>query len=242
MATTLDLEGREAGTRGHDIAARYIAAQFALAGVAPGAGNGSYLQPVNLLETIESGPEPEVTITTPGGRHPLKHGETAVVRGAIGGEAVHVKAPMVFVGYGMQDPASGFDDYRGLDVRGKIAVVLFGFPKGMNSEVGAHLRSEQGRVAALHGAAAVLAIPTRATAAAVPWERMREFGREPDTTWVGKDGKPFGHDRRVPARALIEPRAAAALFEGSGRTVDDILAEAEKDQPDDALIIDVMAE
>ena len=65
------LEGREAGTRGHDIAARYIAAQFALAGVAPGAGNGSYLQPVNLLETIESGPEPEVTITTPGGRHPI---------------------------------------------------------------------------------------------------------------------------------------------------------------------------
>ncbi|HZB26093.1 MAG TPA: M20/M25/M40 family metallo-hydrolase [Vicinamibacterales bacterium] len=222
------LEGREAGTRGHDIAARYIAAQFALAGVAPGAGDGGYLQPVNLLETIESGAAPEVTITTPGGRHTLKHGETTVVRGAIGGGPVHVKAPMVFVGYGMKDAASGFDDYRGLDVRGKIVVMLFGFPKGMNSEVGAHLRSEQGRVAALYGAAAVLAIPTRATIAAVPWERMREFWREPDTTWVGKDGKPFGHDRRVQARALVDPRAAAALFDGSPRSLDDILAEADQ--------------
>src|SRR5687768_5328912 len=68
------LEGREAGTRGHDIAARYVAAQFALAGVAPGAGNGSYLQPVELLETIESGRAPEATITTPRGPHTLKHG------------------------------------------------------------------------------------------------------------------------------------------------------------------------
>ena len=223
------LEGREAGTRGHDIAARYIAAQFALAGVEPGAGDGSYLQQVDLLETIESGPAAEVIITTPPGRQILKHGDTTVVRGAISGGDVSVKAPVVFAGYGMKDAASGYDDYRGLDVRGKIVVVLFGFPKGMNSEVGAHLRSEQGRVAALQGASAVLAVPTRATAAAVPWERMREFAREPDTTWVGKDGKPYGHDRRVQARALVDPRAAAALFDGSERSLDDILAEADRD-------------
>ena len=223
------LEGREAGTRGHDIAARYIAAQFSLAGVAPGAGSGGYLQQVSLVETIETGPAPSVSVTTPSGRQTLKQGETVVVRGAIGGGPVSVKAPLVFVGFGMKDAVSGYDDYRGVDVRGKIAVVLFGFPKGMNSEIGAHLRSEQGRVAAMHGASAVLAIPTRAMAAAVPWELMRGFARDPDTTWVGKDGKPYGHDRRVPARALVDPGAAAALFEGSGRSLEDILAEADKD-------------
>lgn len=49
----------------------------------------------------------------------------------------------MFVGYGMADAAVGYDDYQDLDVRGKIAVVLYGFPKGMDSEIGAHLMSQQ---------------------------------------------------------------------------------------------------
>ena len=223
------LEGREAGTRGHDIAARYIAAQFALAGVAPGAGDGSYLQQVELLETAVSEPTPAFTLITSAGRQALKHGDEVVVQGAPAGGPVRVNAPIVFVGYGMKDEATGYDDYRGLDVKGKIVLVLFGFPKGMNSEIGAHLRSEQARVAALHGARALLGVPTRATTAAVPWERMREFARGPDTTWVGKDGQPHGHDRAVEASALLAPDAAAALFAGSGRTLDEILAEADRD-------------
>ena len=52
------LEGREAGTRGHEIAARYIASQFALLGVKPGGADGSYFQTVDLLEAAQTGPTP----------------------------------------------------------------------------------------------------------------------------------------------------------------------------------------
>ena len=150
------LEGREAGTRGHEIAARYIASQFALLGVRPGATGGGYFERVNLQEARLTGASPTLTLTGPRRTQTLKQRETVMIEGSIAGGPVKLNAPLVFVGYGMKDAVVGFDDYEGLDVRGKIAVVLSGSPKDMDSEVGAHLKSEQNRVAAEHGAVGVI--------------------------------------------------------------------------------------
>jgi peptidase M28-like protein len=222
------LEGREAGTRGHEIAARYVASQFALLHVKPGGAGGGYLQTVTLLEAAPTGPKATLVLTTPGGPHTLEQGGAVMVRGPIAGGNVTLNAPLVFVGYGMQDAVNGFDDYNGLDVRGKIAVVLRGSPKGMDSEIGAHLQSEQRRVAADHGAAAVVAIQTRSTAKAFPWEKVVEFAGGPSTTWVRKDGAPFDPTGGLRASALIETKAAAAIFDGTPRTLAQILDEADQ--------------
>src|SRR3954454_10950254 len=66
------LEGREAGTRGHEIAARYIASQFALLGVKPGGDRGSYFQNVDLLEAAQTGPKPTFTFEATRGRQTLE--------------------------------------------------------------------------------------------------------------------------------------------------------------------------
>ncbi len=123
------LEGREAGTRGHEIAAKYIAAQFALYGLKPGGDDGTYFQKVDLLELALTASAPTLSITTPAGAKTLKQGVTAMIGGPVGGGSVRIRGPLVFVGYGMTDKAMGYDDYEGLDVRGKIAVVLLGSPK-----------------------------------------------------------------------------------------------------------------
>jgi hypothetical protein len=128
------LEGREAGTRGHEIAARYIATQFELLGVKPAGQNGTYFQNVDLLEAAHTGAKPRVILTTPRGVQTLEHGRAALIGGPIAGGTVRLEAPLVFAGYGMKDNTLGYDDYAGLDVRGKIAVVLYGSPKGMDSE------------------------------------------------------------------------------------------------------------
>ena len=222
------LEGREAGSRGHEIAARYIASQFALIGVNPGGADGSYFESVPLLEVAVTKPNPTVVVTAPGRTHTLTHGEAAVIRGSVAGGAVKLEAPLVFVGYGMKDTTLGYDDYAGLDVRGKIAVELFGYPKGMDSEIGAHLLSEQTRMAADHGAAAVLLIETRATASAFPWDQVVQLSSKPGTTWVRKDGTPFDPGNGLRASAYIDPKAAAALFEGAPRSLEQVLDEAEK--------------
>ena len=136
------LEGRKAGTPGHEIAARYIAAQFALAGAAPGAAGGSYLHPIELHETARTGTPPQVVLITPGGTRTFMHGEDAFIAGAHDGGTVTIEAPLVFVGYGIHDTRLSLDDYAGLDVRGKIVVALAGAPKGMDSEVAAHLGTQ----------------------------------------------------------------------------------------------------
>ncbi|MEP6918700.1 MAG: M28 family metallopeptidase, partial [Acidobacteriota bacterium] len=221
------LEGREAGTRGHEIAARYIASQFALLGVAPGGQDGGYFDNVDLIEAARTGPTPTLVLTTAHGAQKLQHGGAVIVAGPITGGKVRVKAPLVFVGYGMKDDTVGYDDYDGLDVRGKMAVALLGSPKGMDSEIGAHLLSEQLRVAAAHGAVAIVRVPTRATSGARPWEKRVEVAGEPLTSWVRKDGTPFDPAYGLQATALVEPKAAAALFDGAPAALDHILDQAD---------------
>ena len=223
------LEGREAGTRGHEIAAKYIAAQFESFGLKPGGDDGTYFKKVDLLESALSAPAPTLSITTPAGAKPFKQGVTAMIGGPIGGGSVRVRAPLVFVGYGMTDKAMGYDDYVGLDVRGKIVVVLLGSPKGMDSEIGAHLMHEQPRSAAEHGAAAVLRVPTRLMSTVLPWDKVVQYLGDPVTTWVRKDGTPDDPAYGLKASAMLEPNAAASLFDGAGITLTQILDEADKE-------------
>ena len=222
------LEGREAGTRGHEIAARYIASQFALQGVQPGGQNGQYFQEVDLLESAQTGPVPTVTLTTPRATQTLKHRGAVLVRGPVAGGAVNLSAPLVFVGYGIKDSALGYDDYKGLDVRGKIAVVLLGSPKGLDSEVAAHLLNQQPRVAAEQGAVGIISFQTRVTAAAFPWQQLVELQEDFATTWIRSDGTPFDPSYGLKAGALIEPAAAASLFDGAPTALAHILDEADR--------------
>jgi hypothetical protein len=221
------LEGREAGTRGHEIAARYVASQFALLGVRPGATGGSYFEKVNLQEARVTGASPRLTLIGPRGTETLKQRAAVMIQGSIAGGAATLNAPLVFVGYGMKDATVGFDDYEGLDVRGKIAVALSGSPKGMDSEVGAHLSSEQPRVAAEHGALGIIVVQTHATSAAFTWDQIVEFRTAPFTTWVRSDGTPFDPAYGMKALVAIKPAAAPPLFEGSPKTLAEILNEAD---------------
>jgi hypothetical protein len=219
------LEGREAGTRGHEIAARYVAAQFATMGLRPGGADGTFFEQVPLFESRLAG-MPEISIATPSGTKALKQGETAMVRGLLRGGASHVKVPVVFAGFGITDAAVGMDDYQGLDVRGKAVAVLWGAPAGIDSEIGAHLGNQRVRTAASHGAAALimLSIPGHG----LPWPIIVRYIGQPATVFVQKDGTPFDESGGMRAAAFLDPDASAALFEGSPQTLASIAEEMKK--------------
>jgi hypothetical protein len=222
------LEGREAGTRGHEIAASYVASQFGVLGVKPGGQNGGYFFKVDLLESSLTGPAPTFTLTTGRATQTLKHRGNVFLRGPIAGGTVNLSAPLVFVGFGMTDAAVGYDDYKGLDVRGKIAVALYGSPKGINSEIGAHLQSEQSRVAAEHGAVAIINVMTRVSARAFPWQQLIARTTDESTTWVRRDGTPFDPGYGLKAAVAIEQKAAESLFVGAPTTLAQVLEEADQ--------------
>src|SRR5687767_14727265 len=108
------LEGRDSGSRGYDLAALYVASRFEALGLKP-AGRDGWYQQVPFLESRLSGEPGSLSI---GGRR-FVHGQEVVLTPTPDEASVAAEAPAVFVGYGLEAPAIGIDDYKGLDVRGK---------------------------------------------------------------------------------------------------------------------------
>ncbi len=221
------LEGRGTGTRGYDIAARYVASQFAAAGLKPGGRDSSWYQPVTLSETRLEGPA-AVAITGPASNKIVwEHGTDAIISPSQLDATTDVSAPLVFAGFGLDAPKQGFNDYAGLNVRGKIVVILTGIPKGPPDEVLAHLGTEKARMAAARGAIGVLSIPTLQSARLRPWDKLQATASVPRMTWVKPDGTPFVGAPGIRASATISSAGAEVLFAGSSTPLATVLAAAD---------------
>jgi hypothetical protein len=217
------LEGRDTGTRGYDLAALYVASRFEALGLKPAGGEGWYQQ-VPFLESRLSGGPGALSI---GGRR-FVHGQEVVLTPTPDEAPVALEAPAVFLGYGLQAPEIGIDDYKGLDVRGKVVVVLGGFPNGMKSDVGAHLNSDKRRIASRQGAVGVITIRTLSEAKRRPWSRAQETANEPSLGWTGEDGRPYTPAPGLRFRATLDGPAAEALFAGAKTPLARVLAEADR--------------
>ncbi len=123
------LEGRGPGTRGDHLAAEYIATQFALAGLKPAGDNGTYFQRVPLMavHTVEDGTK-FALVGKDGQKVDLAYGSEIVSKDQTGAAAEDLDAPIVFVGYGIHAPEYDWDDYAGVDLKGKIALVIVNEP------------------------------------------------------------------------------------------------------------------
>ncbi|MGA8042498.1 MAG: M28 family peptidase [Terracidiphilus sp.] len=123
------LEGRGPGTRGGELAAQYIATQFALDGLQPAGDNGTYFQQVPLyaVHTVEA--QTRFALVPPEGQPvPLAYGSEIVAKDETGQTSADIDAPIVFLGYGIHAPEYKWDDYAGVDLHGKIALVIVNEP------------------------------------------------------------------------------------------------------------------
>ena len=122
------LEGRGTGQRGGDIAAEYIATQFAEYGLKPAGDHGTYMQKVPLVG-ITTLPETQFSVVPKQGETMnLKPLDEYVAYDQTQQPQSDVDADIVFVGYGIEAPEYGWDDYKGLDVRGKVLLMLVNEP------------------------------------------------------------------------------------------------------------------
>jgi Zn-dependent M28 family amino/carboxypeptidase len=127
------LEGRGPGTRGGELAAEYIATQFALAGVQPAGDDGTYFQrvPLYAVHTLEDKTTISFeAINAKGGAAtiPLTYGGDIVLKDQTGRPTADIDAPIVFVGYGIDAPEYHWNDYAGVDVKGKVVLVIVNEP------------------------------------------------------------------------------------------------------------------
>ncbi|HWZ01660.1 MAG TPA: M28 family peptidase [Edaphobacter sp.] len=130
------LEGRGPGLRGSEIAAQYIATQFALYGLKPGGDNGTYLQQINMvgMNAIPSKTTMSLVPKKPEGPSidlysiDLKYGDDYTVSNRTLTPTVDIDAPIVFVGYGITAPEFNWNDYANIDVKGKVILCIVGDP------------------------------------------------------------------------------------------------------------------
>jgi Zn-dependent M28 family amino/carboxypeptidase len=229
------LEGRLAGSRGHDIAARYVASQLAQIGVKPGGVDGSWYQDVPLVEALAVIPAARMMLLPTGGGKPmeLQPAEDFLPGSSTTEAEVRASAPVVFVGFGVVAPDQGHDDLAGIDLKGKVALMLGGAPAKFPPEVRAHHSSGLTKFPALieRGAVGVIQFPTPEDAKRDPWARAVQQSWRPRMSWVQPDGQPSRAYPQLRIRAALNPASAPKFFAGAPRTIEQVYAAAEAGTP-----------
>lgn len=226
-----ELEGREAGTPGYDMAAEFVAAEMEKLGVASAGNDGTYFQTVPLQRSYRVPDALELSVTEIGSGAPLPMEDNVdyAMSGSTSNAASSVEAEAVFVGYGIVAPDLGRDDYEGLDVEGKIVVTLRGTPKGIQTEERAFYGSQKSKEASDRGAIGVVSLTTPTREKVYSFSRLIGEGRLESArmSWLKPDGETFSRASNLKASGLLSMEGGRKLLEGAGKDFDAIMEAAE---------------
>lgn len=226
------LEGRGTATRGHELAAKFMAAQFEGLGLQPAGDAGTYFQEVPLRSFKPDEGKTTFTVTRAGKEETLTFRTDYIVGGDPSRPAVSVEAPVVFVGFGVTAPDQGYDDYQQIDAKGKIVALLAGAPK-FESSLKAHYSSPEIKQAnaVAHGAVGVIVIDDPV------FEQMYSFPKRvrdlitPEFRWLDKQGNPNDYFPQIQCAVLLSLDATKGFFAGSAHTAEEIFAAANAGKP-----------
>jgi Peptidase family M28 len=222
-----DKEGRQTGSAGYMRAADYVISRFQAEGLRPAGVNG-FLQPVALeQQTVDQAGSQADLLAADGAITPLNVGKDSRI-GAGGAPLPNeVDAPLVFVGYGLHLPEQGYDDFAGIDLKGKIAVVLSGGPANISGPVKSSARFARDAALGKLGAVGIITLTTPHQVE-IPWARQILLATQPgmylsDAALRETPDGFFG--------AGIDPEKSGLLFAGSGHTFAELCALSDASQP-----------
>ena len=213
------MNGRDTGSAEHRKAAEYVADEFKRAGLVP-AGPSGYLQPVKFRSRRIVEEKSSLALVRAGGVvEPIVLGDEATFSMRIE-PAPRVEAPLVFAGYGLQVPEAKHDDLAGLDVKGKIVVLLTGGPSHIPGPLLAHYQSVRWEYLKKAGARGVFSIQNP-KGQDIPWDRSKLSRFMPALAIADPAlDETLGQEVAV----TINPDRAEKLFAGSGHTFKELLA------------------
>ncbi len=214
-------EGRGPGSRGDEAARRYLAEELGKLGLLPGAADGGWEQPFELIGVTADQPE-EWSFRNDDGELILKQWDEFIVSSGVQAQRAELSdAEVVFVGYGIQAPEYDWNDYENHDVTGKVVLVMNNDPDWDENLFGGERRLWYGRwlykyqTAAEQGAIGAIIIHTPPSAG-YPFQVVQ-------TSWTGEQFElPAGDEARLQAAAWVTEDSARALVEMAGLNLDQL--------------------
>ncbi|HLO19255.1 MAG TPA: M28 family metallopeptidase [Sphingomicrobium sp.] len=228
-----EFEGRAPGTPGEEKTIPYLIEQFKAAGLEPAGENGGWTQTVPMIHTQLKAPV-NVSVSQSGQVVPLRFPDDVYLGTVRPVDQVRIEnAPMVFVGYGVTAPERGWDDFKGVDLTGKVAVMLVNDPdfeasagEPVAGKFGGKTMTFYGRwvykyeEAARRGAIAALVVH-ETEAAGYPWTVVKSPAGESYNVVLPPDAQ-----QPVLLQGWIQHDVAAALLKRAGYDYDTVKREA----------------
>ncbi len=233
------LQGRAPGTSGYEIAARYVATELEGMGLHPGVSGGWY-QPVQFEKAVTDEAASSLTLTLNGKEQKLVDAKDYILSTWFASPAKKegraesdVNAPLVFVGFGITAPEQNYDDYAGVDVRGKIVVRIFGAPSSFPSTLRAHYSDGimKAKMAQAHGAVGALEIALPEDWKRYPWDWWVPQVQMGEMHWLNKSGVPHDFFPDLRGNVQLSEQGAPKLFAESPKTLDEVFATARAGKP-----------
>jgi Zn-dependent M28 family amino/carboxypeptidase len=237
------MRGRLTGTPDYLRAAAYVVRKFRQYGLEPAGVGGTYYQPVHFIEQWVDAAKSSASLVVEGQTEPLALGQDAVLSSRVP-EPQTVDAELVFIGYGLHLPESGYDDFNSADVpaaslKGKIVVVINGGPADLPGALKSYARTSPMRRAMREaGVVGIVSIPTPKSMD-FGWDRIASSASQPGM-WLAPEAGDIEVARQHPAleddhdpvfAATFNPAQAEKLFAGTGHTFAEMLALADAQKP-----------
>lgn len=218
------LQGREAGTPGYQAAADYVADQFRAAGLTPLGDRGTYMQAIEFAETRLVPESARFALIDGDERVDLVFRDDFIRSGGFGEAVESVRAPLVFVGHGIVAPEYGHDDYAGVDVDGRILVMLSGAPPQFDTDQRAYYSSSRTKTAeaAERGAIGIVTVRTPVDQERRPWARYLPGIGSPGMRWLDDWGDAYKGYPEITGSAVVSESGAEKLFALAGRDLEAI--------------------
>ena len=221
------LEGRGPATPGDKLAQTYIAARFEAMGLLPGATDGSWFQPMELVGIRSKAPATVRVTRGPESVELRAYDDFVAYSGVEAPESRLENAEIVFVGYGIVAPEFQWDDFKGADLKGKVLLVMNNDPESDDRLFAGKTRLYYGRwsykyeQAARLGAAGAIVIHTTPSAG-YKWQVVQ-------TSNTGEVfSLPAEGEARLPVKAWATEEACRKIARLAGQDLDALRAAAEK--------------
>jgi Zn-dependent M28 family amino/carboxypeptidase len=222
------LEGRGTATRGHELAAKFMAAQFEQMGLEPAGNGGTFFQGVPLREFRADEEKTTVTLVTGGTEWKLANRKDYLVHGSPLLTKRSLEAPVIYVGYGVTAPEQRYDDYKGVDAKGKVVAVIFGAPPSFEGSLRAHYSSGEKKAAnaVAHGAIGIIGLDDPVLEQIYSFQQQVDALVFPNLAWLDPQGRPNAVYPQLKGGAYLSMGATKRFFEGSAHSADEVFAAA----------------